>query len=340
MTLPTTAQDDSRAVAASDELVSVIIPCYNQGQFLGEAIESLRGQSYRNFEVIVVDDGSTDNTQAIAARYSEVRTIRQDHAGTSTARNLGFRESNGNWLVFLDSDDRLLPHALEIGLRNLRDRVECAFVFGRHQEITGDGTAVRTAPFVSIEKDPYGQLLLYNCVYTPSTAMFRRNLFEAVGGFDPRFLGAEDYDLYLRIARRFPIFAYDEVVAEYRRHDANYSGDNAQMLRLCLGVMRKQKQSVQENKEWKAAYHSGLSNWRKLWGEKLVSQVWSRVKRGKEWRRSARDMMVLLRYGPAVFPRQLGRKLLRPLRTALIPNGLQSLDLERRSLTAYKTPEQ
>ena len=74
-------QEDKNSVIATDKLVSVIIPCYNQAQFLGEAIESVLQQSYPHFEVIVVDDGSTDNTPEIAARYSEVRTIRQEHAG-------------------------------------------------------------------------------------------------------------------------------------------------------------------------------------------------------------------------------------------------------------------
>ncbi len=325
MTLPVTRQDKGTAGAAGNELVSVIIPCYNQGRFLGQAIESVMLQSFPNFEVIVVDDGSTDNTREVAALYSEVRVVPQEHVGISAARNRGVSESKGSWLVFLDSDDRLLPDALTLGLQHFRDHVECAFVFGRHQEINADGTGPRTTPFVSAEKDPYRQLLLYNCVYTPSTAMFRRDAFDAVGGFDQRFAGAEDYDLYLRLARKYPLFSYDEVVAEYRRHDANMSGDNAHMLRVCLEVMREQRPRVLENKDWEEAYHTGISNWRKLWGEQLVSQVWSRAKKGKEWRRSARDMMELMRYGPAVFPRQLGRKLVRPLKAALSHNGLRDV---------------
>jgi len=103
--------------------------------------------------------------------------------------------------------------------------------------------------------------------------------------------------------------------------------------------MREQRQSVQENKDWEAAYQTGISNWRKLWGEKLVSQIWSRLKRGKEWRRSAGDMMVLMRYGPGVFPRQLGRKLFRPLRTAVNHNGFQRLDLQEGGPDCIQNPE-
>lgn len=315
MTFPSVSfrRDDQKSVITSDKLVSVIIPCYNQAQFLGEAIESVLLQSHRHFEVIVVDDGSTDNTAEIAARYSEVRIIRQKHAGTSTARNCGARYSKGSCLVFLDSDDRLLPHALQLGLKHLLAQAECAFVFGRHQEIAADGTALSTNSFVGIEKDPYRQLLLYCCVYPPSTVMFRRDLFEAVAGFDSQILGAEDYELYLRIARRFPIFGYDEIVAEYRQHDTSMTRDSAQMLKACHAVMRKQRRSVRGNREWEEAHQAGMSNCRRLWGERLVSQVWSRFKEGREWQRSMRDMMMLMRYGPDVFPRQLGRKLRRSL---------------------------
>src|SRR5215212_9690625 len=95
----------------SPPLVSVVIPCYNQAHFLSEAIESVLAQTHPNFEIIVVDDGSTDNTSEVAARYPGVRHIRQDNQGLAAARNTGLRESKGTCLVFLDADDRLLPNA-------------------------------------------------------------------------------------------------------------------------------------------------------------------------------------------------------------------------------------
>src|SRR6266496_4166301 len=94
-------------------LVSVVIPCYNHAHFLSEAIESVMAQTWQQFEVIVVDDGSVDNTREVALRYSGVRYIRQTNQGLSASRNTGLRHSNGNFLVFLDADDRLRPAALE-----------------------------------------------------------------------------------------------------------------------------------------------------------------------------------------------------------------------------------
>src|SRR5215217_8140206 len=111
-------------------LVSVIIPCFNQAHFLVEAIESVLAQSYSHFEIVVVDDGSTDNTCDVASYYERVRCIRQNNQGLAAARNSGIRESKGSYLVFLDADDRLLPEALEAGVKCLKAYPDGAFVFG------------------------------------------------------------------------------------------------------------------------------------------------------------------------------------------------------------------
>ncbi|PYX11479.1 MAG: hypothetical protein DMG84_23855 [Acidobacteria bacterium] len=102
-------------------LVSVIIPCYNQAHFLHEAIESVLAQSYPNFEIIMVNDGSTDSTADVVRRYSPVRYVYQENAGLSSARNTGLKKSRGEYVVFLDADDRLLPEALQVGIDCLRD---------------------------------------------------------------------------------------------------------------------------------------------------------------------------------------------------------------------------
>ena len=311
----------------SNERVSVVIPCYNQARFLGDAIESVLHQTYPHFEVIIVDDGSTDNTLEVAARYPQVRIICQVNQHVSAARNNGAEASSGTYLVFLDSDDRLLPHALAVGVKQIQDHPECAMVFGQHREIAADGSVVATAPPIVVKNDHYRRLLKGNFIITPSAAMVRRTVFTALKGFAP-VQCAEDYELYLRIAREFQIFGYDEIVAEYRRHDANKSGNNAQMLKACLLILRSQRPYVQENLEWAKAYKAGIRNWRRLWGERLVSQVWARLGERKEWKSSVRDMLALMWYGPNVFPRQLWIKLNRILRGPHYQRNIRRLDLE------------
>ncbi len=230
----------SEASSGAD-LVSVVIPCYNQAHFLGEAIESVLSQSYAHFEIIVVDDGSTDNVSEVAHRYPEVCYIRQDNQGPSGARNRGLRESKGSYLVFLDADDRLLSEALDVGVGYLESHPECAFVSGRHKRIAADGQVLWVQPPPPlVEGDSYAELLRGNYVGIPAKVVYRRSVFELVGGFDTSLRFCEDYELYLRIARDFPVCYHDKVIAEYRWHDTNTGRNSTLMLKGALDVLRSQ----------------------------------------------------------------------------------------------------
>src|SRR5690242_15112878 len=112
----------------SPDAVSVVIPCFNQAQFLNEAIDSALRQTCPPAEVLVVDDGSDDNTAAIVAGYPSVRYLLQTHRGLAAARNTGLRHVQGTYVLFLDADDRLLSRAVAVGMATLRERPECAFV--------------------------------------------------------------------------------------------------------------------------------------------------------------------------------------------------------------------
>src|SRR5882672_136402 len=133
-------------------MISIVIPCYNQAHFLAEAIESVLAQIWPADEIIVVDDGSTDNPGQVAARYPQVRCIRQENQGLPGARNTGLRESHGDYLVFLDADDRLTPQALAVGMQHLNARPECVLVAGHYQNIAADGTPLPTPVQPVVEK--------------------------------------------------------------------------------------------------------------------------------------------------------------------------------------------
>jgi glycosyltransferase involved in cell wall biosynthesis len=277
-------------------LVSVVIPCYNQAHFLSEAIESVLCQGYTNVEVVVVDDGSTDNASEVASRYERagVRLIRQENRGRSAARNRGLDEAQGKYVVFLDSDDRLLPEALEVGVKDLEAHPACAFVFGRTSVVGTDGSSPMT--------DYYGELLRGNYIGTPGAAMFRRSVFDSVGGFDTTLHAAEDYELYLRVASEFPIHKHGELVLDYREHEANTSRDSAKMLRDTLKVLHSQQKRVMGGKGYEEAYKHGISLWRRLYGNALLKDVLVHVRK-REWKQGLWDMLVLIRHDPKVFLR-------------------------------------
>jgi len=280
----------------SGVLVSVIIPCYNQGRFLGEAIESVLNQTYRNCEIIVVDDGSMDDTARVAARYPSVNLVRQSNRGFSAARNAGLEQSLGDLLVFLDADDRLLPNAIEDGVECLEHNPQCAFVYGRYRLIKRDGSPLSAQIRLARASD-YLEMLRFNYIGMLATVMYRRAVLEAVDGFDTSGAACEDYDLYLRITRLHPIICQSNVVAEYRQHDSNMSADPELMLKSSLQVLRRQWKYVRKNKAAREAYHQGRRNWQDYYGTKLIKAMLQRIK-ARDWKQVLRGGLVLLRYYP------------------------------------------
>jgi glycosyltransferase involved in cell wall biosynthesis len=259
-------------------LVSVVIVCYNQAEFLGEAIESALRQSYRALDVLLVDDGSTDDTAEIASRYPKVRYIRQHNRGLASARNTGLRHSTGEYVVFLDADDRLLPRAIEAGLRCIQRVPQCGFVFGRFRNIFSDGSPAPTDEPQAVDHDHYWNLLQSNFIGMHATVLYRWNVLDEVSGFDERLAACEDYDLYLRASRRYPVSGHSEVIAEYRQHESNMSRDHAFMLASVLRVLKTQRRSIRDSRHRKAV-RAGMRVWREYYGQLLLDK-W---KQARSW---------------------------------------------------------
>jgi len=259
---PTSADASLKGVSMPESgLVSVIIPCYNQAHFLDEAIESVLTQTYPNREIIVVDDGSTDNTAEVAGRYSAVRHIYQENAGPAAARNAGVEAGRGKYLVFLDADDRLLPEALEIGVDCLRQHPECAFVSGHCRLIVTDGSLLAKPKQPSIKRDYYLEFLRRNYIWALSTVMCQRTAFEIVKGFDTSLGRCEDYDLYLRMTRDHPIFCHNQFVADYRLHNLTRSVEHSLMLQDTLSALAGQWDFVKGSHRYIEALKIGKKYW-------------------------------------------------------------------------------
>ncbi len=297
-------------MSQSPGLVSVVISSYNHEPYLAEAIQSVLSQTYPDFELIVVDDGSTDRSWEVATSFPGIRCLRQENLGTPAAtRNRGLQECRGEFVVFLDGDDRLLPHALEVGLRHLQSRPDYAFAAGHCQAMSTERRSLSKFPDHD-EKDHFRALLLRNYILTPGSVVFRRAVMDELKGFDASAdkKGSDDFDLYLRIAARWPVYYHDDVVLEYREHDSNLSKNPERMLKSTINVLRTQHAFVQNNRDYKEAYNKGLGFWREFYGEQVVEKIRDHV-RGRDWRSAYRGIKVLLRYAPQLIVRHAFRKL-------------------------------
>ncbi len=190
-------------------LVSVIIPTYNRGWIVKEAIESVLVQDFADFELIVVDDGSTDNTSEILGEFeSDIRVIRQSNSGVSAARNRGIQASVGRWIAFLDSDDLWLPKKLSRQVDFFNSHEDAKICQTEEQWIRN---GMRVNPKVRHHK--FSGLIfersLELCLVSPSAVMIRKDLFNEVGLFDESLPACEDYDLWLRVSCRFPVYLID-----------------------------------------------------------------------------------------------------------------------------------
>ena len=248
-------------MAKAGDLVSVVIPSYNHARFLGEAIESVLGQSYPNFELTVVDDGSTDKSSEIVKRYRSVQYVYQQNAGPSVARNTGLSRSSGKHIVFLDADDRLLPDALKTGVRRISENANYAFVAGHCRVIDSNGSILDSPRQYHVDRDHYLELLRGgNFIWCPATVLYRRATLAAEGGFDPK-QRVEDYELYLRITRKYPVLCHDEVVAEYRQHRATRSREVLDVQRAALATHASQWNFIKADKRLSEAYIAGRHFW-------------------------------------------------------------------------------
>lgn len=208
----------SRNSADNKPLVSAVMATYNNADFIVEAIESVLTQDYRNLELIIVDDGSTDGTPDILAAYAEdprVTMIRQENQGQTVAKNAGLARSRGKYVAFCDSDDYWLPGKIGKQVEVAETSPSIGLVYGRARWIDSKGnelTALKMKPF---QGRVTAQLLIRNFV-TFCTAMVRREAFDSIGGFDERLRMSIDYDAWLKISLRYDFRFVDEPVACYR----------------------------------------------------------------------------------------------------------------------------
>lgn len=220
--------------------VSVIIPTYNSGRYLTDAVDSVLAQTYKDFEVLVIDDGSTDDTGTVMGRYrSPVRYISQQNGGVSAARNRGIEESRGRYIAFLDADDVWYPQKLERQVAALEEHTDCRACYSAFT--VADSDLVPIGMSRDRRRGPALEDLLTrgNSVGTPSSVLCERSLFVIAGEFDPSLSQCADWDMWIRFAANTNLLYLDEPLVAYRQHPDSMSRSAPLLERDSLLVLKK-----------------------------------------------------------------------------------------------------
>ncbi len=220
-------------------MVSVIVPAFNVASFIGESLQSALAQTHKNIEVIVVDDGSADETRQIAEGFARmdprVRVLHQSNQGVAVARNLGIEQARGDYVAPLDADDAWFPQKLEKQLACIHGTdALTGLVYGWYLQVSEDGVVVGEGGTWDAEGFVYNALALRNFVGGGSMPVIKRACFETVGGYSSTLRarggeGCEDWELYLRIAERYQFLVVREHLLKYRRRRANLSSNREGM---------------------------------------------------------------------------------------------------------------
>jgi GT2 family glycosyltransferase/SAM-dependent methyltransferase len=283
--------------------VAVVITTFNHAHFLADAIDSVLAQTCPAHEIVVVDDGSADDPAAVVAAYPCVRLVRQTNQGLAAARNTGLAHATADKVTFLDADDRLLPAAIEAGLASFAAAPACGFVYGGHRRISGNGRPSSRDYYVPIGAYPYRDFLKGNPVGMHATVMYDRARLIAIGGFDATLLRCEDYDVYLRMSRALPVVSYPQIVAEYRWHGRNMSGDHREMLNWALRVHDRHAPRASEPSSAADDRRAGREAWRKFYVDQILTDAAGAWARTHSMRAAASGMAAAMRIAPEVTAR-------------------------------------
>ncbi len=264
-----------------DACVSVVIPAHNYAQFLPGAIASVLAQTHRSFEILVIDDGSTDSTRAVVAHETDprVRYLWQENAGLSAARNAGIRAARMPFIAFLDADDSWLPDFLAEVMRKFAELDE------NFALIAANTARIDTAghPLASRRSSPQNDRELTTRDFVlrnrplSSSIVARREVFERHGGFDSSLRSSEDRDMWIRIATHRRVWFIGRPLALIRRHPGNMSKNATRMKRNSRTVLRKAFSA-------RAVPRSDISFWLRAWSVHFFQIAWTHFDEGRRTR--------------------------------------------------------
>ena len=218
--------------------VSVIIHTYNNEKFIAETVESVLNQTYKDYEIIVVDDGSVDGTHdALLPYMQKIRYHYKENGGIASAKNTGIRLSQTEFIAFLDHDDLWVPDKLKLQMECFNGNPQVGLVYAKYTSFR-DGKELRTKPEKGYSGWIFKELLSKSFIQT-STVMVKKECLDAVGPYDESFSLGDEYDMFLRISKKFQCGFIDKGLTKYRVHDANASKNDFLFDKENLGVYKK-----------------------------------------------------------------------------------------------------
>lgn len=236
--------------AGRQELISIVVPAYNAEPFIAETLASVINQSYRNLEIVVVDDGSTDATAAIVRRLAEqdprITLLSVANGGVARARNIGIARATGDYVAFVDADDLWHPDKLRLQFDRLQAcGPDFAGCYALYRSIDTNSRIISNGPTLIAEGFIYARHLAVHFVGNGSSLLVRRSAALAIGGYDPSYAdqgigGCEDLDFELRLAARYKICGVAQYLVGYRRYAGNMSSNVLRMSRSMKETIRRQ----------------------------------------------------------------------------------------------------
>ncbi|MCO7175210.1 glycosyltransferase family 2 protein [Sporolactobacillus kofuensis] len=206
--------------------ISVIIPTYNRGKFTVEAVKSILAQTYKDYEIIVVDDGSTDDTkEKLKVFGNKISYIYQKNKGPSAARNTGIQHAEGKYIAFCDSDDRFLPNKLEKQMNFIKEHPKCRFLYSWYYNVNEKGEITKLRKPFSCKHQEQLQYCLFARRFTirTSTLLLSKKCFKKAGLFNEKYWYSQDWDMWLRLAAYYRGYCLEEPLSEYWLHGENRS---------------------------------------------------------------------------------------------------------------------
>ena len=243
--------------------VSVIIPCFNREQYLGMAIQSVLVQTFTDFELIIVDNNSTDGSleiaQIAAQQDSRVRVLTEEAQGAAYALKAGFAEAKGKYIGQVDSDDRLEARALELTVKVLDENAECGLVYTNYMEIDKNGRVLRPGKQCAI---PYSKERILIDFMTFHFRLIRRSVYLLSGGFNAQFNSIEDYELCLRLSEITKVQKVEKLLYQYRIHpESSTRTGGLKMIHLCKEAIEETLKRRNLDKQYRVKFEFNPTFW-------------------------------------------------------------------------------